>query len=67
MKSVYMFVRRSTSWPILLQENMKGVFKQLEAEFTKDNINATLHQLQDILKEVTFLREDVSKYRIKNR
>ncbi|KDR12334.1 otoferlin-like [Zootermopsis nevadensis] len=39
-------------------ENMKGVFKQLEAEFTKDNINATLHQLQDILKEVTFLRED---------
>jgi hypothetical protein len=47
---------------------MKYIFRKLEEEFTKDKINTTGQQLKDILKEVRFLTEDVSKYRIiKNR
>jgi hypothetical protein len=47
---------------------MKNIFGKLEEEFTKDKISTTVQRLKDILTEVTFLTEDVSKYRIiKNR
>jgi hypothetical protein len=54
----------SKNWPISLQENMKNTFKKLEEEFTEDTTQTTVQKLGDILQEVTFIMEDVSKYRI---